>query len=324
MRIGFSFNRANAGPSNFMKALKCSFEEQNLSKTSLYFNPLNDCNIFANLPKLTWLHPFYFRLDGIIYDIMADPEYKRNSNNTYLSGAQRAKGVIFQSEFSKKLFENILGFVAPVQTVIHNGTNLSIFKRAKDHSIRQRLGIENDAFVFVTSAKWRSHKRLDDMLRAFVDFKERHTELKTYFIVLGDYQEQYIDNVFFMQKVPNYDLPKYFNAANVYLFFSWLDPCPNSVVEAISSGLPVICTNNGGTPELVKMSNGGIVVEADDPFLYTEVDLYNPPLPNKEKIDQALDDMYLNYDKYVNRINRNVFDINIVARKYFDFMKKNM
>ena len=45
--------------------------------------------------------------------------------------------------------------------------------------------------------------------------------------------------------------------------FQALDPCPNSVVEAIACGLPVVCSNTGGTPEIIKATNGGIIVNSD-------------------------------------------------------------
>lgn len=325
MRVGFSFNKSKGGPANFMNNLKRSWNRQGLVKTSYYFNPLNDCNIYANLAKLTWYKPFYFRIDGIFYDILGNHEIGEKSNQMILDGASKSMGVIFQSHFSKKLFENILEYVPPVQTIIHNGTDLEIFKPQNDVlGLKKSLNIPEDAFVFITSAKWRTHKRLASIIEAFNEFRKRHNHLVTYLLVIGDHNDLHVENVIFLQKVENSLLPVYYSIANVYLFFSWLDNCPNSVIEAICCGLPVICTNQGGTHELVEMSNGGIVVEADEPFLFNEVELYNPPKPNMEKITEAMDSIYEKYDYYKNRICREVFDIDMVARKYLDFIKQNL
>lgn len=141
MRIGFSFNRAKGGPANFMNNLRESWDQQKLVKTSYYFNPLNDCNIYANLARLTWYKKFFFRIDGIIYDLLADPITKQQSNHEILKGAKQSRGVIFQSNFSKNLFEKILGYVPPTQIIIHNGTNLNKFKRINDNGIREKLNI---------------------------------------------------------------------------------------------------------------------------------------------------------------------------------------
>lgn len=324
MRIGFSFNRAKGGPANFMNNLRESWEQQKTVETSYYFNPLNDCNIYANLAKLTWYKKFFFRIDGIIYDLLADPAIKQQANQEILKGAKLSEGVIFQSQFSKMLFEKILGYVPPVQAVIHNGTNLKKFKKGKGSGIRKKLNIPENAFVFVTSAKWRIHKRLEAMIESFTDFKNRHKTIDSYLLVIGEHEDLHIENVLFLQRVDNKLLPTYYSISDVYLFYSWLDNCPNSVIEAICCGLPVICTNQGGTHELVEMSNGGIVVDADAPFLFKEIELYNPPQPNMTKIAEAMDDMFANYDYYANRINRNVFDIDIVSKKYLDFIKSNL
>ena len=48
LNIGFSFNRANAGPSNFMSNLRNSLDTNNIAKTSLFIDPFTSCNIYAN------------------------------------------------------------------------------------------------------------------------------------------------------------------------------------------------------------------------------------------------------------------------------------
>lgn len=307
-----------------MNNLRLSWEKQRLVHTSYYFNPLNDCNIFANLAKWVKLKRYFFRIDGIIYDLLADPKMKRRSNGDILNGAKRAQGVIFQSEFSKHLFEEILGYKPSKQVIIHNGTNLDLFKKTDGSIIRSKLNIPKDAFVFVTSAKWRVHKRLDAIVESFNQFRRRHSEVSTYLIVIGEHDDMKVDNVFFVQRIDNAELPVYYGAANVYLFYSWLDNCPNSVVEAISCGLPTICTNQGGTRELVEMSHGGIVVDADVPFQFKEVELYKPPRPDMEKISEALDEIYERYEYYCNRIDRNVFDIDTVTKMYLEFIEVNL
>lgn len=324
MRVGFSFNSSKGGPANFMNNLRASWEKQGLVKTSFYFNPLNDCNIFANLAKLARLKKFFFRLDGINYDLLAEASEKHRANGDMLRGAKLAQGVIFQSRFSKRLFEDILGYKPPKQIIIHNGTNLDIFKRGNGEEIRHRLNIPDDAFVFVTSAKWRIHKRLKSIVTSFAEFRQRHPDLKTFLLVIGEHENLNVENVIFLQRIDNRLLPLYYSAANVYLFYSWLDNCPNSVVEAISCGLPTICTNQGGTHELVEMSHGGIVVDADEPFPFKEVELYNPPTPDMAKIAAAMDDVCAHYTRYVNDIRREIFDIDSVSKAYYEFIKANL
>ena len=54
-------------------------------------------------------------------------------------------------------------------------------------------------------------------------------------------------------------------------------------MEALASGLPVLCSHNGGTKELVKDS--GVIIELEDDYeIGTELDLYDPPKVDVETI----------------------------------------
>ncbi len=55
-------------------------------------------------------------------------------------------------------------------------------------------------------------------------------------------------------------IAKYMRSSDVLLFPSINDYCPNTVLEAMSSGLPVLYHDSGGTPELVR--NGDDVAGA--------------------------------------------------------------
>jgi len=43
------------------------------------------------------------------------------------------------------------------------------------------------------------------------------------------------------------------------------DPLPNSAIEALAAGLPVVAANHGGLPEIVRDQATGILVPPDDP-----------------------------------------------------------
>ena len=49
----------------------------------------------------------------------------------------------------------------------------------------------------------------------------------------------------------NYKMVEIYQSSDVYLTTKYLDPCPNSVIEAMACGLPIIYSNSGGIPELV-------------------------------------------------------------------------
>ena len=60
------------------------------------------------------------------------------------------------------------------------------------------------------------------------------------------------------------EAPAIYGAADAYLALSYMDPCPNAVIEALSCGLPVLHADSGGIPELVGAEAGiGLAVPED-------------------------------------------------------------
>ena len=90
----------------------------------------------------------------------------------------------------------------------------------------------------------------------------------------------------------------------------------------MACGLPVICCNNGGIGETVKFASGGLVVETDPQFEFEELDYYNPPKPNYNKLIEAIQEIFSNYELYKNKINYNYLNIDNAAIEYTDFIKK--
>lgn len=317
--IGFSFNRANGGPSNFLKNLKQALKNNNLSQVSYFVNPFTSFNIYANKVRNPWKKPYFFRVDGVGFDNSQTEEHTMTMNADIVKGINEARGVIYQSEYSKKLCEQILQVKPIHSTIIINGTNLDRFKTVAKN-IREELNIPKESIVLISSARWRPQKRLKDMLETFKRYRETYQK-DIFFIVIGIKEPIEMENVFSLPFIPNEDLPNYLNAADIYMFFSWLDPCPNSVVEAIAAGLPVLCSNQGGTKEIVNISKGGLVIEADRPFNFKQANLQSPPKPDIDMLLEGLHHLVCNIDKFKRDINTEPLDINNVAKKYYNFFK---
>ena len=58
-------------------------------------------------------------------------------------------------------------------------------------------------------------------------------------------------------------------AADLFCFPSYSEGCPNVLIEALSSGCPVVASGVGGIPELVK-SDCGILIPPKDEARLTE------------------------------------------------------
>ncbi len=68
-----------------------------------------------------------------------------------------------------------------------------------------------------------------------------------------------------LQAVPRRDVPRFYSLAGAAVFPSIGDDAfPNSVVEAMACGVPVVATPSGGIPEAVAQEETGLLVSPRD------------------------------------------------------------
>lgn len=212
------------------------------------------------------------RLDGIWFK----PENFEMNNRNIKASYFMFDYVIFQSEFDKQMVEHHFG-KRKDSSVIHNGIELKQYSRVPE------LDHTNEK-IFVCSASWHPQKRLKDNILLFQhirkQLKEKGQEARLYILgknatFFGMEQDQ-LENVFYLGHQKHETCLRFYATADYFIHLAWLDHCPNVVVEALSQKCPVICTNGGGTHEIVK-DNGLIIPETKD--YNFELTDYDSPYP---------------------------------------------
>ena len=82
------------------------------------------------------------------------------------------------------------------------------------------------------------------------------------------------DNIVFTGYYPDRKLPRLYQAADVFAFSTFYEHHPFAVLEALSTGLPVVTTNVGGIPETIESGKNGFLVEPFNRKQFAEKILY--------------------------------------------------
>lgn len=248
------------------------------------------------------------RMDGIYID-----NKKKNNGavlNNKLSKIYHSTELhIFQSRFSQNLYEEFFGYCDSKKEIIHNGVPKQFNPIGDSYS----YDFEK---VLITSARWVAHKRLDSIIEGFNYFKN-NSNINLGLVILGDISHCKIPtskDIICFGKVSPVDLPLYLRGADAFISLSWLDNCPNSVVEALACGLPVLTSHNGGTNEVV--GDNGIVMKFEDDYQYNFVNLYNPPSCEPAKVANGIDLIL----KKSNKLKINQYQMETVGLHYKNFI----
>lgn len=158
----------------------------------------------------------------------------------------------------------------PIEFVDYNYTSLSLHEREK---IKKRFKIPKENCVILWLGRLSPEKNLQIALKAFNLLLERTQ--KVTFLMIGDGPEKkYLEKIakknienkkiIFTGAIPHDQLIKQHILAIGDIFFSasTSENQPISALEAMSEGLPLVITNQRGTPELID-GNGYICKEED-------------------------------------------------------------
>jgi glycosyltransferase involved in cell wall biosynthesis len=161
--------------------------------------------------------------------------------------------------------------------VIYNGIDLAAFP------VRRRtMSLKRIAMV----ACLREEKRIDVLIAAAPYVLARHPAAEFWIVGDGACREQLValarqTGVFGRFRFLGHrdDVPALLSDADVFVLPSRSEAFPNSVIEAMAAGLPVVATTVGGIPELVSDGhNGRLVPTGDAPALARAlVDLLDEP-----------------------------------------------
>jgi len=186
----------------------------------------------------------------------------------YRSAMKSCGKILLVSEYLRKsLIQNYGEDVNHLAIVLYNGIKFSKFDKylpiSEKEILRSKLGMMPDDHIVIFAGRLTEQKGILELLEAVNNIKVKKlcllivgscyfgSKLTTEFeLRLFDLAKQMEDRVHFTGFVPNNDIWRYFQIADVAVVPSIREEAAGlAVIEALASGLPVITTNVGGIPE---------------------------------------------------------------------------
>jgi glycosyltransferase involved in cell wall biosynthesis len=156
-------------------------------------------------------------------------------------------------------FSRLLGFSEKRITVVPNGVDLSCFNGRIDASaMREELGIGDEPLV-VTALRLIKGKSPGLLISAFARVLEVVSDAKL--VIAGSGQEEdnlscqikdlnITNSVLMVGKLPKEKVAQLMAAADVFVLPSKMESFGLTLLEASAAGVPVVCANAGGIPEV--------------------------------------------------------------------------
>jgi len=158
----------------------------------------------------------------------------------------------------------------PERTVrVLNGCDGALFHVSDREAARRALGLPAAARLILFAGNLVEVKGVRDLLAAFDILS---ADMRVMLAVVGSgplaaeagaLRERHPGRVLVPGPRPAEEIARWIAACDVVCLPSYSEGCPNVVLEALTSGRPVVASAVGGVPELVNETNGALVQPGD-------------------------------------------------------------
>ena len=192
--------------------------------------------------------------------------------------ARLTRTVVQKADFllavSEDLRKGMVSMGAPpdrTRTLV-NGCDVSVFHPMDRLKVRQKLRIDPASETVVYIGRMDLKKGLRELVEAAATLHSSRPNLHVYLIGAGP-DRSFIEGAIFAKNASTYvhlvpecafdEVAVWMSAADVVTLPSYMEGCPNVVLEALACGRPVVATNVGGIPEIMNERCGRLVPPRD-------------------------------------------------------------
>jgi glycosyltransferase involved in cell wall biosynthesis len=213
-----------------------------------------------------------------------------STNHNWLTSSTKLKFFRFFDALCLRRFHRIVAVSTQVKhemlklrlspnkiTVIHNGIALERFETQKDIlQIKKRLKIDPKAKIIGTIGSLTPEKNHEQILRATEILMKVRAPIQSLIVGTGPLKT-HLEQVINHRKIANNvilagyrtDIPELLSIMDIFLLPSYTEGLPMVILEALASKKPVIASEVGGVPEIIRHNISGYLITPGDVFTLT-------------------------------------------------------
>jgi len=201
----------------------------------------------------------------------------------------------------KKLTAKVTSVPSWVDTEMFNPLSEDKVKKLK----KEFLGIEEDVKLILFVGRLHPMKDIETLLYAYKKVLETHSHVILVVVGTGPEEKKcrelverlgLANKVKLLGHIPHEQVAKCYNVADIYVLTSFWEEWSNTIMEAMASSVPVIATNVGGNPYLVKDKQTGLLVPPKDSHVLAEKIRY--VLDHSDEMKKITSNAYLSIRKF--------------------------
>jgi glycosyltransferase involved in cell wall biosynthesis len=272
------------------ESLNAEITHANLPLVPSFAVPPNIGRVHVSTVHSTW--------EGEANAIRGEPYSRLNANEKFMVSftwflrifeermMKRSRKLIAVSDFTRKELTQYYGISENEIRVIHNGVDTIKFQPAADkRRVKAELGFNPDDPAIVSVGRLYARKGLFTLIESMPAIVKRFPRAR--FVISGKGQSDEMhklvshaeqlgvrESIVFTGYYPDAKLPRLYQAADVFAFSTFYEHHPFAVLEALSTGLPVVTTKVGGIPETITEGKDGYMCEPFQPKQFSDKILF--------------------------------------------------
>lgn len=170
---------------------------------------------------------------------------------------------VFLTNTGAKFYKQYYSIRPCAFSVLHNGVDSKLFFKVSKNEklkLRKQFNVNSNTLVFIWCSQDRPKKGLDFILKVWKLLLKTNSNIELW--VIGVDRAILGEKVKSFGRVPNVELPKYYQASDFYLFPTlWQEGFGLSLVEALKCGCYCVSSSEGGVPEVLNFGKYGKLIE---------------------------------------------------------------